>query len=106
MWKFLSRNRIQKKKLYIIYKFAKSLEKYKKKISLNGDILVIDSVRYTVDNLHELPADLTPRQFSEKSNGKHLVFVGMVSEFTPYSNWYPCDLQTDGHSFKNIEQAY
>ena len=57
------------KKIYIIYKYAKSLEKYKTKISLTGETLIIDSIRYTVDNLNKLPADLSPRHFCEKSSG-------------------------------------
>jgi len=103
---FSAETEFRRKKLYIIYKYAKSLVKYQKKISLNGDVLIIDNVRYTVDNLHELPDDLAPRQFCEKSNGKHLVFGGMMSELTPFSNWYPCDMNYDNYVFNNLEQAY
>ena len=103
---FTAETEFRRKKLYIIYKYAKSLEKYKTKISLNGDVLIIDSIRYTVDNIHDLPADLTPRQFSEKSNGKYLIFGGMVSEFSPYSNWYPCSMEYGDCEFRNLEQAY
>ena len=83
-----------------------SLEKYKTKISITGDTLIIDSIRYTVDNLNELPADLSPRHFCEKSSGSFLAFGGIVSEFSPFSNWYPCDIQSDGHTFRSLEQAY
>lgn len=103
---FSAETEYNRKKLYIIYKYAKSLEKYKMKISLNGDNLIIDSVYYTVDNLCDLPADLSPRLFCEKSDDKYLIFGGIISEHSPFSNWYPCEINYKDHPFKNIEQAY
>ena len=103
---FSAETEFRRRKLYIIYKHAKSLEQYKQKISLNGDILIIDGVRYTVDNLHDLPDDLSPRQFCEKSNKNYLIFGGMVSEYSPFSNWYPCDIKDNGYTFRNLEQVY
>ena len=65
-----SRNtEFKRRKLYAIYKKAKSMDQYKKKSSLNGDVLIIDSVRYSVDSLNMLPKELSPRQFSEKAHG-------------------------------------
>ena len=29
-----------------------------------------------------------------------------MSQFSPFSNWYPCDIQSDGHAFRCLEQAY
>ena len=104
--KFSPETEYNRNKLYAIYKRAKSLEKYKLKISLNADVLIIDSVRYTVDNLSELPDDLQPRQFSERINQKYHVFGGLYSSFCPFSNWSPCSIQYKGHSFKSLEQAY
>ena len=57
----------------------------------------------------DLPADLSPRLFSEKTNDKCYVFGGIHSKFNPFSNWYPwipCRIQHGGQSFKSIEQAY
>lgn len=95
-----------RKKLYIIYKKAKNMEQYKRKISLIGDVLVIDSVRYTVETLHMLPKELEPRQFSEKTDGKYLVFGGIHSNYQPFSNWFPSKICYKGNTFMNIEQAY
>ena len=50
-----------------IYKKAKTVDKYKKKTLLNGDVLVVDIMRYSVDSLHKLPQELNLRQFSEKN---------------------------------------
>ena len=94
------------RKKYILSINTQSLEKYKTKISLTGDTLIIDSIRYTVDNLNELPADLSPRHFCEKFIWQFLVFGGIVSEFSPFIKWYPCDIKSDGHAFRSLEQAY
>ena len=29
-----------------------------------------------------------------------------MSEFSPFSNWYPCDIKSDGHAFRSLEQAF
>ena len=82
----------RRRKLFAIYKKAKTMDKFKKKTTLNGDILVVDSVRYSIDNLQMLPPELNPRQFGEKSNGTHLVFGGIHSDHQPFTNWYPSKL--------------
>jgi len=95
-----------RKKLYPIYKKAKNMDEYRLKVSLTGDVLVIDSVRYTVDTLHNLPDVLNPRQFSERSNVEFLIFGGIHSDVNPFSNWSPSVIRYKGHTFQNLEQAY
>ena len=82
------------------------MDKYRNIVSLNGDLLVVNSVPYTVRDLSDLPEDLQPRQFSERCNEKYLVFGGIHSMYHPLSNWYPCEIRYQGQCFKNIEQAY
>ena len=103
---FSKNTEFKRRKLYAIYKKAKTVDKYKKKTLLNGDVLVVDSVRYSVDSLHQLPQELNPRQFSEKTDGTYLVFGGVHSDHQPFSNWYQSELCYKGHSFNNVEQAY
>jgi len=108
---FLSENfsgdtEYNRRNLYPIFKKAKSMDKYRTQVSLNGDVLVVKSVPYTVQNLLDLPEDLQPIQFSERSNDRYLVFGGIHSVYHPLSNWYPCDIRHQGHCFKSIEQAY
>ena len=67
----------------MIYKKAKSLDKFKQKISLSGDVLVIDGSHYTVEDLHNLPDELNIRQFSEKVNNDFYVFGGIHSSAKP-----------------------
>lgn len=93
-------------KLYPIYKRAKSMVKYQKVISLNGDVLLIDSIPYTVNNLEKLPQDLSARISCEKSDNKTLAFGGILSEHSPFSNWFNCDMKYKGHNFHSVEQAY
>ena len=82
------------------------IEKYKSKVSLNGDVLIINSISYTVNDLLDVPTELQPLLFSERSNDKYTVFGGLFSGFNPLSNWYPCDISFKGHCFKSLEQGY
>ena len=95
-----------RRKLYAVYKKAKSMEKYQKKISLNSDVLVIDSIRYTAESLHMLPKDLDPRQFGERTDGNYLIVGGIYSTYHPLSNWYKCDVTYKGNAFSSVEQGY
>ena len=103
---FSSDTEYKRNKLYMLYKKAKSLDKFKQKVYLVGDVLILDGKRYTVDELQNLPVELSPRQFSERVNADFHVFGGIHSVSTPFSNWYPCKLQYKGHTFKSVEQAY
>lgn len=96
----------RRKKLYAIYRKAKNDIKYRSKISLIGDVLIIDSVRYTVDNLSDLPGDLSPRQFGEISNDNSVCFGGIHSDASPFSNWYRCKVPYKEYVFNSTEQAY
>ena len=58
----------KRNQLYMIYKKAKSIDKYKQKVYLAGDVLIVEGVRYTVDDLHNLPGELNPCLFSERIN--------------------------------------
>ena len=52
---FLRNTEFKRRKLYAVHKKVKSLDQYKNKSSLNGNVLTIDSVRYLVVNLNMLP---------------------------------------------------
>ena len=72
-------------KLQLIYKLAKSNPKYKDKCKLQGDKLIIDGIKYTVDTLKELPEELSAHHTAKKSNDEVLVFHG---EYSPFSNFH------------------
>ena len=93
-------------KLYPLFKKAKHMEDYKKKVFLNCDTLVIDGTHFTVDNMGSVPDELHPRQFSEKKSDTHFIFGGIHSEFQLFTNWYPCSVEFKSHHFESSEQAY
>ena len=53
-----------------------------------------------------VPDELHSRQFSEKKSETHFIFGGIHSEFQPFTNWYPCNVEFKGHHFESSEQAY
>ena len=68
--------------------------------------LVIDGERYTVDNMHTVPRELHPRQFSEKKSDTHLMFGGIHSVYNPLPNWYPFKVKFNDNEIDSSEQAY
>ena len=95
-----------RQKLYAIFKKAKKIDTYKKRVFLNGDILMIDGTRYTVDNMDSVHPELHHCQFSEKRNATHLIVGEIHSVHHPLSNWYPYKFVFEGHTFECSEQAY
>ena len=95
-----------RRKLYAVFNKAKHMDQFKRKISLMGDVLIIDSVKYTVDTLNKLPNELNPRQFSEKTVGGYMFFGGIHSSFHPFSNFYSSEVVYKGNKFGSVEQDY
>ncbi len=54
---------------------------------------MIDSKPYSVDNLHELPTDLSPEKLATKTNDKYTFFFSLA---TPLSNFHPSTFEIDG----------
>jgi ribA/ribD-fused uncharacterized protein len=84
--------------LYPIFKRAGQL---KKKCSLSGDKLVIDSVTYTVKNLNALPPDLNPAEIATKRSEDATAFF---TEVTPLSNFFRCDIKIENCNYHSVEQ--
>ena len=82
------------------------MEKYRAKVSLVEDSLVINNKRYYVDTIDELPDDLHPRQMCERSNDRVLVFGGLYSEYSKHSNWSESDFTFKENKFMCLEQGY
>ena len=57
-------------------------------------------------SLDRLPEKLDPRNFNEKINETTMVFGGILSEWHPFSNWFPCSLKYKNTTFKSLEHAY
>ena len=56
----------KRRKLYPIYRAAKKKEKYRAKVSLIGDALVLNNQRFYVETIGDLPDDLHPRSMCER----------------------------------------
>ena len=97
---FLMQVKKVRDKLRPIYRMAKSNPKYKEKCRLQGDKLVIDGIKYTVDNLADLPEERSACQTAEKSNEDTLVFHG---EYSPFSNFHHSTFQIDGIEYPTAE---
>ena len=92
--------------LYPVLVAAKKSGNYDKKAFLNGDVLLINNVAYTMDNIDELPKDIHPYNLSYKENDQWLIFGGMHSIFNYLSNYYKQDLTFKGVTYDNLESAY
>ncbi len=64
-----------------------------KNVCLVEDKLTIDSKLYMMDNLHELPTDLSPEKLATKTIDKHTFFF---SAATPLSNFHTITFEIDG----------
>ena len=72
---FCGDTEFRRRKLYPIYRAAKKKEKYRAKVSLIGDTLVLNNQRFYVETIGDLPDDLHPRTMCERSNKDTLVLV-------------------------------
>ncbi len=64
--------------------------------------MTIDSKHYTVQNLSDLPPELSPENFALKTIISHTFFF---SEATPLSNFHPSNFAIDGFTYKNGEMS-
>ena len=86
----LSFDKINDNSLFISESFSAESEFNRKKniLSINMQSLwksTKQRIRYTVDNLNELPADLSLRHFCEKLSGSFFVFGGIVNQMVTHS---------------------
>ena len=83
-----------------ILRAAKRLEPYKMKSKLDGDTLVLQGNRYTVDNLHTLPNELNGFTVSSQSNDDTIGFFGALN---PLSNFYKNAFTYKGIKYETSE---
>ena len=85
-----------------ILKQALAIPKYRGKVSLRYDKLVIYGKEYSLGNLKDLPADLKPEATCEVSNTDNIGYLGI---HTPLSNFYQSSFKCNGVSYSCVEQA-
>ncbi len=71
-----------------------------KKVRLVGDKLTIDSKTYTVNNLNDLPPNLSPDSLASKTIDNHTFFF---SGATLLSNFHQSKFTIDGIDYDNSE---
>ena len=83
-----------------ILKYIKTKPAYKDKCKIQGDKLIVDGVKYSMDNIGELPTEIAAFKVAKKSNDSHTVFHG---ELSPYSNFHPGKFTLDDLVFPTAE---
>ena len=80
---------------------ARKLPQYHKKCKLEGDILVLNGIKYTKDCLHRLPPELSGFNISSK-HGESV--FGYFGNMNPFSNFHPAMFMHEGNVFNCSEQ--
>ena len=68
---------------------------------LEGTELTIKEKRYSFDNLHDLPANISTHVVSSRQNKRYYGFFG---EFSPLSNFHPAPFIHEGVKYHTSEQ--
>ena len=85
-----------------ILKKALSLSRYKGKVKLKFDKLIVNGIPYSMGNLRDLPKDLCPSDNCQEENDDYIGFLGLHS---PFSNFYQCSFKLNNVSYSNVEQV-
>ena len=84
-----------------IFRAAQDHSAYKGQCRLDSDTLVIKGRRFTKDNIHQLPDDLSGFHVSSRTNTSTFGFFG---ELSPFSNFHPCRFSHNGREYHCTEQ--
>ena len=87
-----------------ILQAALQKEKYKNRVYLTVDKLIVNKKAFTIrprNNLHELPPDLNPEILAERENNQTLVFFGQGSKL---SNFHPAPFSVNNTKYTCSEQ--
>ena len=94
---------IEERRRYLrpILRAARQNPKYKGLCRMEDDVLVINSTRYTKDNLHKLPKNIDRYHSTSKRNKD---VIGFFGELNPFSNFHEVTIEVDGMTFHSMEQ--
>ena len=94
---------IEERRRYLrpILRAARQNPKYKGLCRMEEDVLVINSTRYTKENLHKLPKNIDRYHLTSKRNKE---VVGFFGELNPFSNFHDITVEVDGIKFHSTEQ--
>ena len=80
---------------------AKKSSEYFRKCRMEGDVLILKGIKYTVNNLNELPEELNGFHASSRNNDDIFAFFG---EANPFSNFHTSKFTVNGVEYTNSEQ--
>ena len=94
---------VEEKQRYLrpILKAARQSSKYRGLCHMEKDVLIIDSTRYTKENLHKLPKTINGYHAMSKRSKD---VIGFFGELNPFSNFYQINIELDGIKFHSSEQ--
>ena len=84
-----------------IYKTAINHHLYKGRCKIEGEFLKIHGRRYGVNNIENLPQDLSGYKCTIKEDPETIGFYG---ELNPMSNFYNCEFTVNNMKFHSSEQ--
>ena len=80
---------------------AKSSSTFKDKCRLENDVLVLNGVQYTTDDIFKLPNEIVAYKSAQKVDDSTLAFHG---ELSPFSNFHKSIFSVNYQSFHCAEQ--
>ena len=94
---------VEERRRYLrpILRAARQNPKYKGLCRMEEDVLVINSMRYTKENLHKLLKNIDRYHSTSKRNKD---VIGFFGELNPFSNFHEVPLEIDGIIFHSTEQ--
>ena len=91
----------KRKMLLQILKTARHLKDYKKKCKLEESTLTIRGRKFTLNNLEQLPDQLSAFKCTSKADDNTVGFFGAIN---PLSNFHPAPFRLDGVDYISSEQ--
>ena len=91
------------KKRSFLRPYVKAAYKHDMKATLLGDILLVNGLKYTVDELDKLPEPLRPEHTVVKTEGGVTTFFRKDAFL---SNFHPSNMTIDNENFSCVEQFY
>ena len=98
----------KRRQLYPIYKAAKNLPIYQRKVSMRGEKLVLNGRNYSCQDADEMPMEIHPAKLAQRSNDSTIVFGGSTSSHHVLSNFYNVknNFVYEHRSYSSAEQAF
>ena len=98
----------KRRQLYPIYKAAKNLPIYQRKVSMRDEKLVLNGRNYTSQDADEMPMEIHSAKLAQRSNDSTIVFGGSTSSHHVLSNFYNVknNFVYEHRSYSSAEQAF